>query len=128
MPQPACEARSNRCRFPRASSVSCLVLIPMDVRRILLTHSHARTVHSTTKYSTSWFGIVEACKCSNERAKHGPLASRRRLLIASSVSCLVFIPMDMLRIFLTHSHARTLHSTPNHSNSSWFGVVGAGKY
>jgi hypothetical protein len=100
----------------------------MDMRRILLTHSHShpRTVHNTSNHSnSSWFGMVGAGKCSKERAKHGPVGAGCIWQAPSPYR--VLKQVDMRRILLTHSHARTVHNTPNHSTTSWFGMVGADK-
>jgi hypothetical protein len=126
MPQRACKARASKSRLPMASPVSCLVLMSMDMRRILHTHPHARTVHSTPNHSnSSWFGMVGAGKCLNELVNHGPVGAG--CLWQAPSPYRVLKQVDMRRILVTHSHARTVHNTSNQSNSSWFGMVGAGK-
>jgi hypothetical protein len=87
------------------------VLKQVDMRRILVTHSHARTVHNTSNHSnSSWFGMVGAGKCSNERAKHGLVGAV--CLWQAPSPYWILKTVDMCHILLTHSHARTVHSTP----------------
>ena len=98
----------------------------VNMRRILLTHPHQRTMHSTPKPSNSrWFGIVGAGKCSNERAKH--VAVGVGYIWQAPSPYWVLKQVDMLRILVTHPHSRTVHSTHKTFHPSWLGMVGAGK-
>ena len=83
------------------------VLKQVDMRRILVTHSHARTMHNTSNHSTtSWFGMVGAGKCLKRACK--ARASRCGLHMASSIAPLHFKQVDMRHILLTHSHSSTV--------------------
>ena len=90
--------------------------------RILLTHSHSRSVHNTQELSNgSWFGMAGDGKCSNEREQHGPvgvgcLYGKLHYHIGCSnrwicaVSC-------------SRTHTRVLCIIIH-----WFGMAEAGKY
>jgi hypothetical protein len=90
--------------------LSYWVLKQVDMFRILLTHSPSRTMHNTQELSNArCFGMVGPGKCSNERAKHGPVGAG--CLWQAPSPYWILKPMDMRRILLTHSHSRTVHNT-----------------
>ena len=94
--------------------------------RILVTHSHARTVHNILKPSnSSCFKIVGGGECPNERAKHGPVGVG--YIWQASLPYLMLKQVDMRRILFTHPHSRTVHITHKTFHPSWFGIVRAGQ-
>ena len=102
------------------------ILKPVDMCRILVTHSHARTVHSIPKPSnSSCFKMVGGGECPNERVNHVPVGVG--YIWQAPLPYLMLKQVDMRRILFTHPHSRTVHSTHKTFHPSWFGIVGAGK-
>jgi hypothetical protein len=109
-------AIGNLHLLARAFHARLSICSPPDMKLIL---------HYEPRCCASWFGMVGAGKCLNERAKHVPVGAG--CLWQASSPYRVLKQVDMRRILLTHSHAHTVHNTSNHSTTSWFGMAGAGK-
>ena len=83
-------------------------------------------MHNTQELpNNSRFGIVGASKRPNEQVKHGLVGAG--CIWQAPSPYWILKPVDMRRILFTHARSRTVHNTPNHSNSSWFRMDSAGK-
>ena len=123
MPNKTYKSRASMCRMPTSSSITILGAHTDGYVPYLY---HINIMLNTHEPSTSrWFGMAGAGKCSNGRVNHRPVGAG--CLWQAPSPYWVLKPMDMRRILVTHSHARTVHNTSNHSTTSWLGMVGAGK-